>query len=332
MEMDRQTDPVILDELHKNIARALNDNRAIYEDWEKMRTEVKEAITELEQLEKLEKILDHNELEETKAFLHWIEDHHFTFLGMRDYKLVKKNDETLLEAIPKTGLGVLRESLNKASPRSISAMAPEAQELTLSPHILVMSKTNTLATVHRDAYTDYIGIKRFNAKGQVIGERRIIGLYTSAAYHTNPKHIPFLRHKVALIMDNSKLNPRSHSGKVLLNILETLPRDDLIQGTEDELLEIAMGIFYMQERKRIRLFARMDVYRRFISCLVYIPKDRINSDLRFAMQKILAESFNADEISFSTQFSESVLARVHFIVKVDPKTCPNYDLKEIEKN
>src|SRR5207248_515099 len=107
--------------------------------------------------------------------------------------------------------------------------------------------TNTEATVHRRTYTDYIGIKRFNKEGQVIGERRIVGLYTSAAYNTNPKHIPFLRHKVAQVMKNSNLDSHSHAGKILLNILETLPRDELIQASEDELLEIAMGIYYMQE-------------------------------------------------------------------------------------
>jgi glutamate dehydrogenase len=328
IEIDRQTDPLVLEELHKNFERVLDDNRAVFEDWEKMRAEVREAIKELDHVAQL---ADPNELEETKAFLNWIEDHHFTFLGIRDYELIQKGKETILQAIPETGLGVLRESSNKSTTRSISAMTPEARELTLSPRILVMSKTNTLASVHRDAYTDYIGIKRFNNKGQVIGERRIIGLYTSAAYHTNPRHIPFLRHKVALIMENSKLNPRSHAGKVLLNILETLPRDDLIQGSEDELLEIAMGIFYMQDRKRIRLFARMDVYRRFISCLVYVPKDRFNTELRHAIQNILADSFNAEEITFSTLFSESVLARIHFIIKVNPKECPVYDLKEVEK-
>ena len=328
MEIDRQTDPRVLDELHKNLERVLEDNRVVFEDWDRMRAEVREAI---KQLDKVPKVIDENEVEETKAFLKWIEDHHFTFLGMRDYELISKDNETILQAIPKTGLGVLRENLSKSIERNITAMTPEAQELTLSPRILVILKSNTLASVHRNAYTDYIGIKRFNDKGEVIGERRIIGLYTSAAYHTNPKHIPFLRHKVALIMENSKLNPRSHAGKVLLNIIETLPRDDLIQGSEDELLEICMGIFYMQERKRIRMFARMDVYRRFISCLVYVPKDRFNTELRYAMQKILADSFNAEEITFSTLFSESLLARIHFIIKLNPDDCPKYDLKEIEK-
>ncbi|KTD75021.1 NAD-glutamate dehydrogenase [Legionella waltersii] len=328
IEIDRLTDPFILSQLHKNFEKSLEDNRAVFEDWLQMRANVKEVIKELDSCSKF---ADPSEVEETKAFLTWLEDHHFTFLGMRDYDLIKNKNETILQPIPETGLGVLRQNLTKSTARNITAMGPEAQEFIMSSRILVMSKTNTLSTVHRDAYTDYIGIKRFNNKGEVIGERRIIGLYTSAAYNTNPKHIPFLRHKVALIMKNSNLTPNSHAGKVLLNILETLPRDDLIQGSEEELLEIAMGIFYMQDRKRIRLFARMDVYRRFISCLVYVPKDRFNTELRYAMQGILAESFKAEEISFSTHFSESVLARIHFIVKVNPKKCPEYDLKEIEQ-
>ncbi|MGL5742200.1 MAG: NAD-glutamate dehydrogenase [Legionella sp.] len=328
LEIDRQTDPKVLEVLHHGCERALEDNRVVFDDWEKMRAEVREAITEIDQASS---VLDLDEVEETKAFLHWIEDHHFTFLGMRDYEVVQKGKETVLQAIPNTGLGLLRESVTKSMELNITAMTPEVREFTLSPRILVTAKTNTLASVHRDAYTDYIGIKRVNAQGNVIGERRIIGLYTSAAYHTNPKQIPFLRRKVALIMDNSRLNPRSHAGKVLLNILETLPRDDLIQGTEDELLEIAMGIFYMQDRKRIRLFARMDVYHRFVSCLAYVPKDRINTELRMAMKKILDESFHSIETTYSTQFTESVLARVHFIIKMNPDRPFEYDLKEIEK-
>ncbi len=330
IEIDRQTDPVILESLHRNFERVLDDSRAVFEDWLPMRERVHEIIGELESVRK---VLDENEVEETKAFLNWIEDHHFTFLGIRDYELLHQDNETFLRAVPQTGYGLLRQELTKSSTRtrSINAMAPEARELTLSSRILVMSKTNTPATVHRDAYTDYIGVKRFNQAGEVIGERRIIGLYTSAAYNTNPKHIPFLRHKVALIMNNSFLNPRSHAGKVLLNILETLPRDDLIQGSEEELLEIAMGIFYMQERRRIRMFARMDVYHRFISCLVYVPKERFNTELRQEMQNVLRESFNAQEISFSTQFSESVLARIHFLIRINPQGSNVYDYKEIEK-
>jgi glutamate dehydrogenase len=327
MEIDRITDHTVLDELHRQFEGALADNRAVVDDWLPMREKVKAIIDELEHIPAT---ADSSEVEETKAFLHWIEDHHFTFLGIRDYELVHKKNETILQPIQDTGLGVLRKDVRKSG-RSISAMTPEARELTLSPRILVMSKTNTLATVHRDAYTDYIGVKRFDKQGRVIGERRILGLYTSAAYNTNPKHIPFLRHKVALIMKNSLLNPRGHAGKVLLNILETFPRDDLIQASEDELLEMSMGIFYMQERRRIRMFARTDIYHRFVSCLVYVPRDRFNTELREDMQKVLRDSFGSDDIKFTTRFSESVLARIHFIIRINPEETTEYDFKEIEK-
>lgn len=328
MEIDRQTSPKMLNELHHQFERVLEDNRLVVEDWMLMREKVRELIAELDELAH---VLDKSEVEETKAFLHWIEDHHFTFLGIRDYELCHKNDEIFLESIPDTGMGVLRQGLTQSSARSISAMTPEARELTLSSRILVMSKTNTLASVHRDAYTDYIGVKRFDKEGKVKGETRIIGLYTSAAYNTNPKHIPFLRHKVAQIMKSSLLNPRSHAGKILLNIIETLPRDDLIQASEDELLEIAMGIFHMQERRRIRMFARTDVYGRFVSCLVYVPRDRFNTELRKEMGQILQDSLNGKDVSFSTRFSESVLARIHFIIRIDPKDTTEFNFQEIEE-
>jgi glutamate dehydrogenase len=328
IEIDRQTDHLILEELHRNLERALEDNRAVVDDWVAMRDKVHEIIDELDMAPKA---VDQAEVEETRAFLSWIADHHFTFLGVRDYELVTKNNETILQPLTKTGLGVLRSSLSKSSSRSISSLPPEAQELTMSNHVLVMLKTNTESTVHRRAYTDYIGVKRFDKNGKVIGERRIIGLYTSAAYNTNPKHIPFLRHKVASIMAESNLNPRGHAGKVLLNILETLPRDDLIQGSEDELLEIAMGIFHMQERRRIRMFARTDLYRRFVSCFVFVPKDRFNTELREAMQNVLADSFHSDDITYSTWFSESILARIHFIIRTNPKVNGPWDFKEVER-
>lgn len=327
-EIDRQTDPVVLDTLHRNLENALNDNRAVYEDWILMRERVMELITELANPPKN---LEKDEVDETVAFLNWIEDHHFTFLGIRDYELVKKGKETFLEIVPNSGLGVLRKVSDKSTSRNISALPAEARALILSSRILLMSKTNTEATVHRNAYTDYIGVKRFNEKGEVIGERRIIGLYTSAAYNTNPKHIPFLRHKVDQILKNSQLNPHGHAGKVLLNIIDTLPRDDLIQAPEEDLLEMAMGIFYMQERRRIRLFARVDVYRRFVSCLVYVPKDIFNSELRRTMQEVLKERLHGQSVTFSTNFPESILARINFIVRINPHEDIHFDFKAIEQ-
>ncbi len=328
MEIDKEADAKALSELKAELQSVLKVNRAVIEDWSTMRERVRASI---EELEHAPATLDAFEIEETQLFLKWIEDHHFTFLGIRDYELTHIGRETFLKPLLKTGLGVLRESLNKSDKRTLSDLTPEAQKMTLSSCILVMSKINRLSSVHRDTYMDYIGIKRFNLKGEVIGERRVLGLYTSAAYNTNPRHIPFLRHKVACVMQNSMLNPRSHAGKVLLNILETLPRDDLIQGSEDELLEMSMGIFHMQERRRIRMFARMDVYRRFVSCLVYIPRDRFNTDVRKVMQGVLSETFDTDSIMFSTYFSESVLARIHFVVRLNTSDDKEYDFAALEK-
>ncbi|MCC5792528.1 MAG: NAD-glutamate dehydrogenase [Legionellaceae bacterium] len=328
IEMDRQTDAEVLQQLHDNIARVLEDNKAVVEDWGIMREKVKEAIDELD---RVKGFIDTDEISETKAFLKWMEDHHFTFLGMRDYKLQKHKDETILEAIPETGYGVLRSNLSVSRARSVSAMNPEAREQTLETgRPLVMFKTSTLASVHRDAYTDGISIKRYDTTGDVVGERRIIGLYTSAAYNTNPRHIPFLRHKVNCVLQKSQMSTIGHSGKVLLNIIETLPRDDLIQASEDELLEIAMGIYYMQERRRIRMFARTDIYRRFVSCLVYVPRERFNTELRLAMQKVLMDEMQGLSSTFATHFSESVLARIHFIVRIDPAADTEWDFKSIE--
>jgi glutamate dehydrogenase len=327
IQIDRQTNPNVLKVLHENLERVLQDTREAVADWKKMRQKLTESIKEISTCSSF---VDKGVLTESKDFLSWIEDHHFTFLGVRDYELIHEDKEMLLKPIEGTGLGVLREIDTTASCRNILTMTPEARALTLSQELLVISKTNTRSTVHRPTYTDYIGIKRFDKEGKVIGERRVIGLYTSAAYNTNPRLIPFLRRKVGFVMKMSQLGMLSHAGKVLQNILDTLPRDDLFQASPETLLEIAMGIFHLQERRRIRMFARKDVYGRFISCLVFVPRDLFNTELRKEMQDILCDSFSGAESTFSTLFSDSVLARIHFVIRINPEISIDYDYKAIE--
>lgn len=327
LKINRQTDPELIKKLEHQFQQVLTENRAVIDDWAMMRKQICQIADEIQNAPPA---ISREEVEETQSFLKWLEDHHFTFIGIQDYELVQENKEILLKAIPGTGCGILRDEFKKTNRQHVASIAPQAHELMVSSQILIMSKTDTLSCIHRDTYMDYIGVKRFDKQGQVIGERRILGLYTSVAYHSNPMQIPFLRHKVSSILRDSRLNPRSHAGRILLNIMETLPRDDLIQASEEELLSIAMGIFYMQERRRIRLFSRVDVYHRFVSCLVYVPKDLYNSDLRSAMQKVLMESLHATNISFTTYFPESVMARIHFIARIDPKQPVNFDFKAIE--
>ena len=215
--------------------------------------------------------------------------------------------------------------------RKLSELPRAAREQALSKQIIINSKTNTPSTVHRPVYTDYVGVKRFNNKGEIIGERRFIGLYTSDAYHDNPQDIPLLRRKVALILKKSGVLHHGHAAKALMNILETFPRDDLFQGSIDELSELALGIWHLQERRKVRLFLRKDAYNRYVSCLVYLPREKFNTNLINRMQEVLMEQMNGLEVSYTTFFPESILARIHYVIRTDPQHRLLLNVKSIEE-
>ncbi len=328
LEIDRQVDEEAMETLRMNIERVLGDVLASVTDWRKMLDSVEEALLELEQNPPP---LDPAEIAESKDFLRWLISNHFTFLGARDYKLIGNEASRALQIIPGTGLGVLRDDNSGTTSRNYADLPPQARKLALSKNILIIAKTNTPSTVHRGAYTDYIGVKRFNEKGELIGERRFVGLYTSTAYHSSPRYIPFLRHKVAKVIQEFHYPPDSHNGKEVVHILETLPRDDLFQATHEELVDLTQGILHLQERKRIRLFVRKDSYSRYYSCLVYLPREISNTDLSLAMQEVLMNAFKGKESSFTTYFSDSVLARVHYLIRVNSKNSVEYDVSKIEK-
>jgi glutamate dehydrogenase len=326
LEIDRQTDPKVLKELKTSLEKVLNDVSIAVSDWSMMLDRLDKSLMELEQSPPP---LDPAEVTESKALLRWLKDN-FILFGARDYKLAADGDDQVFKAVKNSGLGVLRDT-SKAHLKHLSDMPLEARKLALSSHILNIKKTNTRSTIHRSGYTDYLGVKCFNKKGEIVGESRFVGLYTSSAYNCSPKQIPFLRLKVAKVLQMSEFAPNSHAGKNLLNILETLPRDDLFQASADELLELTLGIFHLQERQRIRLFMRKDSYGRFYSCLVYVPRESFNTDLIQQFESILKDLLNADEVTYSTLFSESILARIHFMVRVEGGVDTNINVKEIEK-
>lgn len=328
MQIDKQTDPLVMSKIIENLRVVLDDVRAAVEDWSSMRDKMRDMIVAL-QSKSLPQ--DPAAITESIAFLEWMLANHFTFLGCRDYELDQKRGELVLRLVKGSGLGILRDETRSKMSRNIMELPEKVRRLVLSKDdFLIISKTNTRATVHRPTHTDYIGVKRFNEKGELIGERRFIGLYTSLAYESNPKAIPFLRNKVATVMKRSRFSPKSHAGKDLLHILSTLPRDDLFQATKDELYEISMGILHLQDRRRTRLFLREDAYGRFISCLVYIPRENFNTPLIQRMEEILVKAFDGTSVSYTTQFSDSILARLHFIIRVDPKKPLNYSHRELQ--
>lgn len=328
IEIDRIVDEKAMATLQLEIDHTLNDVRASVMDWRQMMQRAEESLHELD---KNPPGLDADELSESRDFLRWIINNNFTFLGSRDYKLIGNGTNRALQIIPGSGLGVLRDETATPAAKSYAELPPQARKMALSKNILIIAKTNTTSTVHRKAYTDYIGVKRFNDQGELIGERRFIGLYTSTAYHSSPRQIPFLRDKVDKVLEDLGYPADSHDGKEAVHILETLPRDDLFQATHEELHELTLNILQLKERKRIRLLVRRDAYYRYFSCLVYVPREMFTTNLALEMQAILVGAFKGIESQFTTYFSDSALARMHFLIRVNPKVSLEYDVSELEQ-
>jgi glutamate dehydrogenase len=327
LEVDRQTDQEILDSILAEIEAVLRDVSAAVEDWLPMREKLDAIISELKTNPPP---VDARELEEGLAFLEWMSADHFTYLGYREYELVEVDGEEQMRAITESALGVRRDRSGGELSQSFASLPPEIRRQAGEPTLLLITKANVRATVHRPGYLDHVGIKRFDAEGKVTGERRFLGLYTVGAYSRRPRAIPLLREKVARVMLHAGYPHGSHAAKALINILETFPRDLLFQISDDELYATAMGILHLQERQRIRLFIHRDPFGRSYSCIVYLPRDRFNTEVRLAIQDLFAHYLGGHDIEFDVRLSESVLARLYFIVRVPPGFQADFDVPEIE--
>ena len=327
VEVERISDPQRIKALGDGLVAVLNDVRASVEDWRAMKGKVAELLGDMGGAARVVAL---NELDEARAFLHWVADDHFTFLGYRDYELTTQNGQDVLKIIAKSGLGILREPRLGGISASFNELPAEVRALARKPQLLVLTKANARATVHRVGYLDYIGVKRFDVDGKVIGERRFVGMYTSSTYHANPQDIPLLRQKIERIMSRAGFPPSSHAGKNLFSILETYPRDELFQIGEDDLFSTAMGILRLGERARTRVFIRRDIYARFYSCLIYLPRESYNTEVRVKLQEILKRVLHGSSAEFNVQLSESVLARIHMLVRTPPSLQIEVDVKSIE--
>ncbi|MEU1841054.1 NAD-glutamate dehydrogenase [Micromonospora chersina] len=325
IEIDPVRDPAEREKLRRELQRVLTDVREAVEDWPKMRQRALALADELASARTSDNRppVPEKDITDSVELLRWLAHDHFTFLGYREYRLVDTDGADggqALEAVLGTGLGILRSDSPEA--RSLNSMTPEAHEKVLEKRLLIITKANSRATVHRSAYLDYIGFKIFNDSGEVVGERRFLGLFSTAAYRTSVQELPVVRRKVAEVLDRSGLSLRSHSGKDLLQILETYPRDELFQIKTDDLYHAVIGVLRMAGRRQLRVFLRRDAYGRFISCLIYLPRDRFTTQNRLRMQDILLRELNGVGVDYTTRVTESMLARVHFIVRTDPNNPP----------
>jgi glutamate dehydrogenase len=327
LEVARQTDPVELEQLEAHLIRVMDEVRAAVTDWPEMRARLLDVVAELGTDPPT---LDPDEIAEARAFLAWLEDQSFVFLGYRDYELSGEAGELHLVSVPDSGLGILRQASGQESSRGFDMLPAAVRSRALEPYLLNLTKANSRATVHRPVYMDYVGVKRFDAEGGVIGERRFLGLYTHNAYHASPREIPILRRKVDAVMTRAAFPAGSHDEKALLEILEDYPRDELFQIALDDLFRISMGILHLGARQRVRLFTRRDTFDRFISCLVFVPRDRFNTENRRRIERILTRATGATSLDYTTRVSESVLVRLHFLAYGEPGTLPELDERKTE--
>ena len=253
-----------------------------------------------------------DEIAEAIQFLQWLLADNFTFIGVRNYNF----DGQSLKPDFESGLGIMRSRELRVLRRGneLLEFTPEIMAFLQEPRPLIIAKANIHARVHRRVYLDYVGVKRFDAGGNLAGEFRIVGLFTSTAYTRAAHSIPYLRRKIAAVEQHAGFDPGSHSGKALANVLENYPRDELFQIDEDSLYQFTQAILQLDERPRVRVLARRDRFDRFVSVLVFVPRERYDSDLRAKIGDYLASAFIGRVSAFYPFFPEGPLVRVHFII------------------
>ncbi|ODU45294.1 MAG: glutamate dehydrogenase [Lysobacteraceae bacterium SCN 69-123] len=327
LEIDRLAEPEDLRRVQETILNALADVRSCVRDWSPMRERMLATIAAMDARPMP---ISEEGRREAQEFLRWAADDHFTFLGYREYRRDDSTGEDLLYAVQGTGLGILSGKDATAKPRPLKTLAATHMPQSGAVGALILTKTNARSSVHRPGYMDYIGVLVFDESGRAVAEHRFLGLYTSSAYASRPWTIPLVRQRYEHVMRESGLAPNSHSGKSLRHILESLPRDELFQSGEDELYQTALGILALQERARARLFLRRDRYGRFYSALIYIPRDRYNTDVRLRTEALLREALHGERLDTNVQMGDSPLAQLHMIVRPRAGESVEVDVAAVE--
>ncbi|PTQ69230.1 NAD-glutamate dehydrogenase [Pseudomonas sp. GV071] len=327
LEIDRSANATDMRTLENALLEVLEEVRITVADFQPMRNKVTELLT---WLGKAKLKVDAAELAEIKVFLQWLMENHFTFLGYEEFTVADEAEGGHITYDESSLLG-----LSKRLRTGLTAADLHIEEYAVKylrePVLLSFAKAAQPSRVHRPAYPDFVSIRELDAKGKVVKECRFMGIYTSIAYSESVRSIPYIRRKVAEVEQRSGFTAQGHLGKELVKVLEVLPRDDLFQTPVDELYNTSLAIVQIQERNKIRLFLRADPYGRFVYALAYVPRDVYSTESRIRIQQVLVDRLQATDCEFWTYFSESVLARVQFILRIDPKTKLNIDQAQIER-
>ena len=318
-EMDPAISEAEVDNIRRQIELVLNDVAVAVDDWEQMRARLGACIAQLERTRPSG--VDRDDQRETVAFLKWLWDNRFAFLGVRRFIYKKTGDKVEFTHDPTVDLGIMRDTdrrILKSTYTEDGRLSPAVEDFLQSGEPILVAKANAKSLVHRPVYMDYIGVKTYSVNGELTGEERFVGLFTAEAYNRPATDIPLLRAKVRKVIEEPSFAPGGHNEKALVNILETFPRDEMFQIDVETLAETSLGILRLYKRPRVKLFLRRDRFDRFVSALVFVPRDRFSSNLRESIGAYLAETFNGRVSAFYPSFGDASLVRVHFIIGLDP--------------
>ncbi len=313
-----------LEKLQDRLRHVIGRVRMAVRDWKAMLARVDEAR------EKLGNVGDAATRRQQRKFLDWLKDNHFTFLGYRHYRIEDTGEDKLLRGEADSGLGILSGDVLTERARSVKTLELGKVDSISQADTLILTKTNARSEIHREGHMDYVGVLEVNDDGEITGEHRFIGLYTSSAINSRPWDIPYIREKVKAVIKRFGFDSSSHNGKAIVHIIETLPRDELLQSSVDELYRMVFEILNLQDRQRTHVMMREDRFKRFYSFLVHIPRDKFSTEVRHQIQDILKNAVCGDNPEFSVTLGESPLARLYAVVYVNNERSCVPDLAEIE--
>ncbi len=326
-ELGRHSDPSQLDELRDTLMEILSEVEQVVDDFGPM----SERLDEVAEQVRASACIEQEQRAETDAFLQWLRQQHMTLLGYEYLRVERDGMHPAVVAEEDKSLGLLRHR----STRGVTDLEADITHMSveeLHRDQLNFSKSRQRSRVHRLTYPDYVGVREFDADGEIVGQHRFIGLYTSSVYTMHPRYIPVVRRKVEAVMELSNSDWAEHETRELARVLELYPRDELFQSSVGELYTAVNAINRIQERRQTRLFVRRDFHGKFVSCIVYVPRDRYTTELREKIEGILAAAFQAEESEFTTLFSESILVRVYFVLRVNPALNLDVDSAELEES
>ena len=329
MEVDLQVDDKdALKKIEEKVNETYQKLKAVVRDFESMKLELQRMIKEVHQPE--DKVAQ-NYYDEAIDFLEFLKRDNFIFLGYCAFNAQKDNSEKVFIAEKTSSLGLF--SVNDDYITALSDVYEKNLNINKNVDaILTVAKSDQISPIHRPAYMDIVSVAIYNSKGKIIGYKRLLGLYTATAYHSSPEHIPFLRLRKEMVLKQSGFRNFGHAYKALSNIIDTYPRDELFLSSDEELFNTALGMYHIRERQVMKLFVRKDKFSRYYFCMLYMPRDRYNSEVRERVERILLKTLNGKRMVFKTNLLESVLCRIDFSIYLDGNDpIENIDFKLLEE-